>query len=126
MPAVSAAPVQVRLAGILVVAQGALGVAFAVALVVRAFGVESPGSVLGQAAYFVVLAAGALAVGIALVMGYRWARTPALVLQLLLLGVAWYTTGPSDRPEYGVPAGLVCLLTAGLLLTTAARSWSEP
>lgn len=126
MPVVAAVPGQVRLAGGLVLAQGALGLAFAAALVVRAAGgAERVGDVLAEAGYFLVVAGAVLAVGAGLLLGRRWARTPAIVVQLLLLGVAWYTTGPSGRPEVGVPVALACLLAAGLLFTPAARAWAE-
>jgi len=106
--------------------QGLLGVLFAAALVARAAdGVERVADVLGEAGYFGVLGSGVLAVGVALWRGHRWARSPALVLQILLVGVAWYTTGPSGRPEFGVPAGLVCLAVGAALLSPPARAWVD-
>jgi len=115
----------VRIAAAVVCLQGALGVLFALALVLRATGgVERVTDVLGEAGYFTVLGGGVFAVGVALLRGHRWARTPALVVQLLLLGVAWYATGPSGRPEYGVPVGLVCLATGAALLSAQARAWA--
>jgi hypothetical protein len=126
MPVVAAVPGPVRVAGALVCAQGLLGLVFVVALVWRVVGgTERAGNVLGEAGYFLVLSAAVLAVGAGLVLGRRWARTPAIVVQLLLLGVAWYTAGPSGRPEYGIPVAAVCLVTAGLLFSPAARTWSE-
>ena len=120
------APTPVRFAGAVVCLQGALAVVFALALVWRAIdGAERPGQVLGQAAYFVIIGGGVLAVGIALLRGHRGARSPAIVVQVLLLGVAWYTIGPSGRPEYGVPIGLVCLAACGALLSAKARTWAE-
>jgi hypothetical protein len=119
-------PTSVRIAAAVVCLQGLLGVLFAVALVVRATdGAERVTDVLGEAAYFAVLGGGVLAVGIALLRGNRWARSPALVVQILLIGVAWYAAGPSGRPEYGVPIGLVCLAVAGALLTARARAWAD-
>lgn len=119
-------PTSVRIAAAVVCLQGVLGVLFAVALVVRATnGAERVADVLGEAGYFAVLGGGVLAVGIALLRGHRWARSPALVVQLLLIGVAWYAAGPSGRPEYGVPIGLVCLAAAGALLTARARAWAD-
>lgn len=119
-------PGSIRLAGALVCAQAVAGLAFAVALVVRGSG-DSNGSdganVLGEAGYFAVLGAGVLAVGVALAWGRRWARTPAFVVQLLLLGVAWYALGPSGRPEIGVPLGLVGFGISALLLSPTARAW---
>jgi hypothetical protein len=118
-------PTSVRAAAAVVCLQGLLGVLFAVALVVRALnGAERVADVLGEAGYFAVLGGGVLAVGVALLRGRRWARTPALVVQLLLLGVAWYAAGSSGRPEYGVPIGVACLATGAALLTGRARAWA--
>lgn len=109
----------------MVCAQGLAGLVFGAALLVRVLdGVDNAGDVLGEAGYFAVLGGGVLAVGVALLLGRRWARTPALVVQLLLLGVAWYAAGPSGRPEYGVPVGLCCLATGAALLTARARAWA--
>jgi hypothetical protein len=126
MLVVAAVPRAVRVAGALVCAQGVLGVAFAVVLVVSAAsGSGRVGDILGEAGYFFVLSAGVLAAGIGLVVGRTWARTPAIVVQLLLLGVAWYTAVPSGRPEFGVPVAAVCLLIGGLLMAPSTRSWAE-
>lgn len=120
---VAVVPGQVRLAGALVCAQGLLGLGFAVALVVRAAGgAQHPTEVLGEAGYFLLVSTAVLVVGAGLLGGRRWARGPAIVVQLLLLGVAWYTAVPSGRPEFGVPVAVVCLVVGGLLLGQGARS----
>lgn len=124
---VSAAPPSVRGAGILVGVQGLAGVGFAVAVLVRAFGGPStPGTNLfGEAAYFAVLGGGVLACGIGLLLGKTWARTPSVVVEILLLGVSWYAIGPSGRPEFGLPVAAVCVLVLVLLFTTPSRAWAE-
>jgi hypothetical protein len=122
----SAAPPTIRGAGILVGLQGLAGVAFAVALLVRGLGGESStgGNIFGEAGYFVVIGGGVVAVGVALFLGKHWARSPAVVVELLLLGVAWYAAGPSGRPEYGVPVGVLCVVVLYLLFTAKSREWS--
>jgi hypothetical protein len=122
----SAAPPTIRTAGILVGLQGLAGVAFAVALLVRGFsGAATPaGNIFGEAAYFVVIGGAVVAVGVALFLGRHWARSPAVVVELLLLGVAWYAAGPSGRPEYGVPVGVLCVVVMYLLFTARSREWS--
>ncbi|GAA3844010.1 membrane protein [Saccharothrix violaceirubra] len=117
-------PVAVRVAGVFTAVEGLLGLGFAVALVVRAFAVDEPGKVLGEAAYFVVLCAGVLACGIGLVLGRRWARSPAIVVQLLLLGVAWYMYGPSARQLWGALLALYVVLVIGSLFTNPVRRWA--
>ncbi len=120
------APKTVRGAGLLVVLQGLTGVVFAVALLIRAFsGVETIGNLYGEAAYFAVLGGAVLGCGIALFLGKRGVRGPITVIQILLLGVAWYAMGPSDRPEYGIPVAAVCVLVLYLLYNGTARVWAE-
>jgi hypothetical protein len=106
------------------VLQGVAGLGFTVALLVRAFDVESPGRVLGEAGYFAVLSAGVAAAGVALVIGRTWARSPAVVVQLLLLGVAWYAYGPSGQQLAGSLLGIYCAIAIVLLFTGPARAWA--
>jgi hypothetical protein len=117
-------PPQVRLAGLLVGVQGLLGLGFAVALVVRAFSAEAPGSVVGEAAYFVVIGGAVVAVGAGLIAGRRWARTPAIVTELLLLAVVYTLIGPSRQLVLGIVAGVFVAGTFLLLISEASRSWS--
>jgi hypothetical protein len=122
----SDAPTTVRGAGVVVGLQGLAGLGFAVALLIRALGGASTegNNVYGEAGYFAVIGAGVVAVGVALVLGKQWARSPAVVVELLLLGVAWYAAGPSGRPEIGIPVGLLCAVVLYLLFSTPARAWS--
>lgn len=120
------APKTVRGAGLLVVLQGLVGVGFAVALLVKAFsGAETIGNLYGEAAYFAVLGGAVLGCGIALFLGKRGVRGPITVIQILLLGVAWYAMGPSGRPEYGIPVAAFCLVVLYLLYNVKARVWAE-
>ncbi|MGQ0840116.1 hypothetical protein [Actinokineospora sp.] len=123
----SDAPRTILGAGLLVALQGLTGIVFSVLLLVRAFdGASTAGNnVYGQAAYFAVLAGGVLACGVGLVLGRHWARGPAIVVQLLLLGVAWYAFGPSDRPEIGFPVGLVCVGVLVLLFRSQSTLWAQ-
>lgn len=122
----SAAPPTVRGAGLVVTLQGLAGLGFAIAVLVRAFGgASTPGSNLyGEAAYFAVLGGGVLACGIGLLLGKTWARTPSVVVEIILLGVAWYAIGPSGRPELGLPVAALAALVIALLFNTRSRAWS--
>ncbi|NUT51816.1 MAG: hypothetical protein HOV94_31665 [Saccharothrix sp.] len=120
----SKVPPAVRAAGALTALQGLTGLAFAVALVVRSFSAEKSGEVLGEAAYFAVLSAGVLAAGIGLLLGKHGGRTPAIVVQLLLLGVAWYMYGPSGRQLWGALLGVYVVGTLVLLFTNPVRRWA--
>jgi hypothetical protein len=122
------APRQVRLAGVLVGLQGLVGFGFAVALVVRALTVEGTGllvrDIVGEAGYFVVIGAALVAVGAGLIAGRRWARTPAIVTQLLLLPVVYTLLGPSRQLLLGIVAGVFVAGTFLLLISEASRRWS--
>jgi hypothetical protein len=123
-PVDEAPPRQVRLAGVLVGVEGLLGLGFAAALVVRAFAPDAvAGAVLGEAAYFAVIGAALAAVGIGLVIGKRWARTPAIVTQLLLLPVVYSLLGPSHQLLFGVVTGAFVITTFLLLISEASRAW---
>lgn len=123
----AAAPPQVRLAGVLVGLQGLVGLGFAVALVVRALTVEGTGllvrDILGEASYFVLVGAALVAVGAGLVAGRRWARSPAIVTQLLLLFVVYTLLGPSRQLLLGILAGVFVAGTFLLLISQASRTW---
>ncbi|TQM15112.1 hypothetical protein [Pseudonocardia kunmingensis] len=125
---VAGPPRQVRLAGLLVAVQGLVGLGFAVALVVRALtaeGVGLPvGDIVGEAGYFALVGAALVAVGVGLVRGRRWARTPAIVTQLLLLPVVYTLLGPSRQLLLGIVAGVVVVATFLLLISEASRTWS--
>ncbi len=118
-------PPTVRGAGVLVGLQGLVGLVFAVALLVRALsGVETIGNLYGEAAYFAIIGAAVVGCGVALVLGRRGARGPTTVVEILLLGVAWYAMGPSDRPEYGLPVAGVSVVVLYLLYNAKAREWA--
>lgn len=120
------APRTVIGAGVLVGLQGLVGVVFAVIVLVRAFGgASTPGNNLyGQAGYFAVLGGAVLGVGIALVLGKQGARSPAVVVEILLFGVALYAIGPSGQPQFGVPVAALSVLVVYLLFTARSREWS--
>ncbi|MCP2167991.1 hypothetical protein [Goodfellowiella coeruleoviolacea] len=121
----SGGPSQLRVAGALVGVQGLAGLGFAIALAVSAVRVgNQPGlNIFGELGYFAVLSAGVLAAAVGLLLGRRWARTPAIVVQLLLLGVAWYLR-EADRLVIAVGVGLFCLSVIALLLSNPVRAWA--
>jgi len=121
----SDAPPAVRGAGILVGIQGLVGVGFAIALLIRALsGAETIGNLYGEAAYFAIIGAAVIGCGVALILGKRGARAPTTVVEILLLGVAWYATGPSGRPEYGLPVAALCAAVLFLLYNARSREWA--
>lgn len=105
--------------------QGLAGVAIAVGLLVLAVGGRTgPVPIVATAAWMAGFGVILLAISVNLVRGRHGARTPAIVAQLLLLGVCWYATGPSSQPAYGVPAGVFCVAILVLLFCPPALRWA--
>lgn len=124
-------PRTVRVAGALTTLQAVVGFVFVVALLIRSVspglggsGTLSRGETYGEAGYYVVLSVLVLAVGIGLWRGRHWARTPALLLQLLLIGVAYYAFGPSGQPVLGLVIGVPAVAVLWFLFNRAGRAWS--
>jgi hypothetical protein len=118
-------PAPVRAAGVLVGLQALAAGVFTVALVVGSGESElGRGAALGEAGFFLLVTAavGALAAG--LVRGRRWARTPALVVQLLLLPVVYSLLGPSRQVLLGLVCGALVFATFMLLVNERSRRWS--
>lgn len=105
--------------------QGLAGVAIAVGLLVLAVGGRTgPVPIVATAAWMAGFGVILLAISVNLVRGRHGARTPAIVAQLLLLGVCWYATGPSSQPAYGVPVGVFCVAILVLLFCPPALRWA--
>jgi hypothetical protein len=118
-------PWPVRAAGVLVLLQGLTGVAIGGWLLIAAVrGSTGPVPIAATAAWLLGFGVILLIVGLNLLRGRYGARTPAIVAQLLLLGVCWYAIGPSSQPLYGVPAGIFCLAVLILLFCASARRWA--
>ena len=122
----STAPRSVLIAGCLVGAQGLAGVAFAIAVLVHAMTAAGKlaGMEYGETGYYAVLSLGVLAVAYGLLRGHRWSRTPAALLQILLLAVCWFALSSSGQ---GLITGLGTVLCVGilvLLFTRDARVWA--
>lgn len=124
-------PRSVRAAGVLTSLQGAVGLAFTVALLVRStsadlgqVGTLERGETFGEAGYYALLGAAVLAVGIGLWLGKHWARTPAFLMQLLLLGAAWYAIGPSGQLLVGLLIAVPAVAVVWLLFNREGRAWS--
>ena len=119
-------PWQVRWAGWVVGLEALGALLFTAALVVRAFATgSSVGLVLGQAGLFAIVGAALLAVARGLHTGGRWARTPAIVTQLLLLPVAYSLIGPSRQLLIGIVTAVLLAACLLMLISEAAREWNE-
>lgn len=122
------APREVRIAGVITTLPGLAAVVFAVVLLVRALlghaVTEGGNSVYGQALYYAVLGIGLLVCGLGLLFGHTWARSPAVVVALILGGLGWYMAGPSAQPVYGVPLLLLAVALMVLLFRAPSRAWA--
>ncbi|RDH77620.1 hypothetical protein DVS77_14660 [Mycolicibacterium moriokaense] len=118
-------PTTVRQAAMLVAVEGAVGVVAAVVYIVDGLVAgHQPGlNLFGTAAWFAIFGGAILAAAWALWTGRRWGRGVAVFAQLLLLPVAWYLAVGSDRWLYGVPVGIVALVTLVLLFSPSAVQW---
>jgi hypothetical protein len=122
---VSPAPREVRLAGAITALPGLAVLVLAVILLVDSAGIANqPGNnVYAEAAYYLVLSLGVLACAAGLLLGKTWARSPTVVVALLLVGVGWYSAGPSRQPGFGVPIIVLGLLVLVLLFRRPSRAW---
>ena len=121
-----AVPLSVRIAGVLVGIEGLAGFGYAIAVLVGAFTHTrgAIGNLYAEAGFFAVMGAAIVAVAVGLLRGQPWTRTPAAVLQLLFIGIAWYVFGPSGQVVVGVVTAVFCLATLVLLFTRPARAWA--
>jgi cbb3-type cytochrome oxidase subunit 3 len=127
----AAVPRTVRIAGVLTTLQAVAGLVFVVALLVRGSATDLGGTgtlnradTYGEAGYYALLVAGVLAAGIGLWKGKHWARTPTLLLQLLLLGTAWYAFGPSGRPLIALAIAVPAIAVLWFLFNREGRAWA--
>jgi hypothetical protein len=81
------------------------------------------GNLYGEAGFFAVLAIAVLAVAAGLVLGQRWSRTPAALVQVLLIAVAWYAVD-SQFQVLAIVTIVVAVVTLVLLFTARARAWA--
>ncbi|KID28652.1 hypothetical protein [Prauserella rugosa] len=117
---ISPAPREVRYAGLLTALPG-LGL-IVIALVLAFTGTSR--DLLAEVSYYVVLGAGVLACAAGLLLGKTWARSPSLVVALILIGVGWYAAGPSDQAGYGVPIMIAGVVVIVLLFRRDSRAWA--
>lgn len=119
-------PPAVRWAGFAVLAEGLASLVFALLVIIdTATGATNEGisNGYGFASWFVVIGAGVLAGGWALVTGRRWGRGLGVFTNLILVGVAWYMGVTSHRPEFGIPLALIAIAVLALLFSKPAVRW---
>lgn len=122
----SPAPREVRLAGVVTAVPSLALLVFGVVVLVKGLGEPAlPGNnVLFLSGTYVVVALGFLAASAGLVLGWTGARSPGVVIALILIGLGWYLLGPSGQPLWGVPVALFGIVTLVLLFRAPARAWA--
>jgi hypothetical protein len=117
-------PGAVRAVALLVAVEGAALLVLAV-LEALSTVLDDPTSVGGA----LVTAAFALFGGLLLLVlaravlrGHKAARSPVVVVQIIMLPIGWNLIDPSGRPELGVPVLLLAAAVLALLATPAARA----
>jgi hypothetical protein len=124
-PASDGPPAPVRAAGALVGLQALGATAFTVVVALRAGEADlGPVAAFGEAGFFLIVAVALGAVARGLLTGRRWARTPAIVTQLLLLPVVYSLIGPSGQLLIGLLTGAVVFAAFMLLISERSRVWS--
>ncbi|AZI57502.1 hypothetical protein EH165_04315 [Nakamurella antarctica] len=78
---------------------------------------------LATAAYFVALTVLIAAVSKGLFQGRRWARTPALVINLIVLLVGFYLAFPSGQLAPGLAMMVLGGASVGLLVSKSSSEW---
>jgi hypothetical protein len=119
-------PGPIRAAAGLVGLEGLVAVGFAGYLVLAAgAGAQRLGGVLAESGMFLLIGAALAWVGLGLFRGRFWARTPAVVVQLLLMPLAYSLLVPSRQVLAGALTAVVVVAALLLLLSAPARLWAE-
>lgn len=122
----SPAPREVRLAGAVTAVPSLALLVFGVVVLVNGLGEPAqPGNnVFVESGTFIVVALAFLAASAGLVLGHTWARSPGVVIALIVIGLGWYLLGPSGEPAWGVPIALFGIATLVLLFRRPSRAWA--
>ncbi|WP_241248946.1 hypothetical protein [Rhodococcus sp. X156] len=120
------APWTIRAGGVALGVQAAVALVLAVVLAVRTVLGHFQSTTLGYgtAVMFAVLGAGVLVIGVTLVQSRRGGRGPGIVMEVLLLPVAWSLLTDSHQVALGLVLGAVVLGTLALLLCAPSQAWS--
>lgn len=117
-------PGTVRVAAILVALQG-LGLLVLAGMTLSS-GLAHDAAVpqlAAQTAYFVVLGAAVILVASGLLRGRRWGRSPAIVVQVVVIAVGMWLAFPSGQLGRGLALIAMGAAALGLLFSPHANHW---
>jgi hypothetical protein len=110
----------------LVGVQGLVAIGFAVYGLIRMrSGMLGVSAVLGEAGMFILVGAALLAVAGGLWRGRFWSRIPGVVVQILLLPVAYTLLVSAHQLLIGAVVAVIAVGGLVLLLCAPSRAWSE-
>ena len=128
-------PEPVRWAGMLGIGESLAGIAYAVFLVVynaffshdvgAVFSEQGRGPLLGYGTaffFFVIFGVVAFA-GVNMLRGKRWGRGPVIMLQMLLLPIAYYIFS-AGQWLWAIPVGVIALVGLGLSFHRRSLAWA--
>lgn len=117
-------PGTVRIAALIVAVQ-AIGLVVLAAVNLRG-GLDHGAEIVqlaSQVAYFLILAAGLAFIATGLLRGRRWPRSPAIVVQLVVIAVGMWMAFPSDQLRPGLALIALGGGALALLVTPQANFW---
>ncbi|MEJ6019097.1 hypothetical protein [Corynebacterium sp. H113] len=121
------APRSVMAGAWIAVVESTLGIGYGIFLAVRdMMGFEDRDAVIsgiGTALWFFIVFGAVLAGAIMLIRGHRWGRGPIIMLNLCLLGVAYYMF-KSDAYTLAVPVVIAAIAALYAMFNSQALNWA--
>lgn len=115
-------PPAVKIAG-LILALETIGVVVLATIIVFSRHEADAKWVLATASYFLLISAFVGAAANGLLRGRRWARSPGLTIQILILAVGFYLAVPSGQVLPGVMLMVLGAGTGAMLIGRQATEW---
>jgi len=115
-------PPAVKLAGLILVAE-TVGVLLLATIIVFSRHEADAKWVLATSSYFLLISAFIGAAANGLLRGRRWARSPGLTIQILILAIGFYLAFPSGQTVQGIALMVLGLATGAMLVGRQATEW---
>lgn len=128
-------PPTVRWGGIIGIIQSCIGIFYAALLIFREATGQHDASIvyetedantwvgLGTAVFFLIVFGTVIAGGINMIRGKRWGRGPIVMLNIILLPIA-YTIFTAGQPVWAVLVGLSAIACLAMLFNARSVQWA--